>query len=661
MIESILGRLLVVDDEIDTLTPLCDLLSEWGYEVEGFTSGKDALEAFKEQTFDLLLTDLVMSEMDGIELLQTALEIDPNLVGIIITGKGTIQTVVEAMKVGAFDYVLKPLDWKMLRLVLSRAIEVRRLRMENLQLSETMEIYELCQAIAFTQDLNTILNKVADTAIQQLKANEASIMLLTPEGNELYIVVVRGENRESLLWKHVPIEQGIAGWVARYHEPLTLNGMVADHRFKPIKPRAGIRSAISMPLLVGGKILGVLNVNSAKQRRPFTLGQVKALSILASHAASVLESAQLYTQVREAGKKYRTLFEESRDTVYITTREGKFIDINHAGLDIFGYTKEEMTELKAKELYVDPAERDRFQQEIEQKGSVRDYEVKFHKKDGTEMDCLLTSTLRLADDGNILGYQGIIHDITERKRAEEELKKAYIEVRETQEELIRLEKLAALGRFSSGIAHEIRNPLANISAAAQFCLAKYKLDGEFKKHLRLILRNSKNANKIIEELLDLSKPVEFSFELDDVGKLINRICGQVKTRCYKQSVRLYKSCSNELPEILIAEKQLERVFLNFILNAIDAMPDGGSLTISAYPVSQNNEVVVSFLDTGCGIPQENLDKVFEPFFTTKDDGVGLGLSLAHQIINFHKGKINIESEVGKGTNVVVSLPISRKE
>src|SRR4030042_2563462 len=128
MLKSKLGRLLIVDDEIETLTPLCDLLAEWGYEVTVYTSGRDALGALKEKEFDLLLTDLVMPEMDGIELIQAAKKMDPHLVCIIITGKGTIQTAVEAMKTGAFDYLLKPIEWKMLRPVLSRAIEVHRLR-----------------------------------------------------------------------------------------------------------------------------------------------------------------------------------------------------------------------------------------------------------------------------------------------------------------------------------------------------------------------------------------------------------------------------------------------------------------------------------------------------------------------------------------------------
>lgn len=123
-----LGNLLVVDDDIEFLTPVGDLLSEWGYKVTGFTTAKDALRALKEQNFDLLLVDLLMPEMDGIELVKASLEVEPLLVCIIITGEGTIQTAVEAMKSGAFDYISKPMDWKMLKTVLSRAMEVRWLK-----------------------------------------------------------------------------------------------------------------------------------------------------------------------------------------------------------------------------------------------------------------------------------------------------------------------------------------------------------------------------------------------------------------------------------------------------------------------------------------------------------------------------------------------------
>lgn len=136
----------------------------------------------------------------------------------------------------------------------------------------------------------------------------------------------------------------------------------------------------------------------------------------------ITERKRAEEALRESEERYRTLFEDSRDAVYITTRDGKFVDANQSCLALFGYTREEMTRVRAGELYVDPADADRFQQEIEQTGAVRDYEVKLRKKDGTEMDCLFTAAVRRAVDGTVIGYQGIIRDVTEQKRAEQTIK-----------------------------------------------------------------------------------------------------------------------------------------------------------------------------------------------------------------------------------------------
>ena len=135
-----LGRILVVDDEIELTKALCESLNAQGYTVAGFSSGKEALAALAEQGFDLLLTDLMMPEMDGVDLLRDAQVIDSHLVGLIMTGQGTVQTAVKAMKMGAFDYVLKPFKLAVILPVLEHALEVRRLRMENIQLRETVAI-----------------------------------------------------------------------------------------------------------------------------------------------------------------------------------------------------------------------------------------------------------------------------------------------------------------------------------------------------------------------------------------------------------------------------------------------------------------------------------------------------------------------------------------
>ncbi len=254
----------------------------------------------------------------------------------------------------------------------------------------------------------------------------------------------------------------------------------------------------------------------------------------------------------------------------------------------------------------------------------------------------------------------IIYDITERRQAKESLSEAYEELKETQQELIRIEKLALLGKFSSGVAHEIRNPLANIRASAQFCLAKYELDEEIKKHLRIILRNSEHANRIIKDLIDLAKPSEVSLEPGNITDLINNVCDLVKTRCEKQRILLHKRASRRLPYILMDKERIEKAFLNFVLNAIEAMPKGGTLSINAYPYFDKGQVIISILDTGKGIQQEDIDKIFQPFFTTKRTGIGLGLCLADQVIGSHKGKLYVKSTVGEGTEITITLPISRE-
>lgn len=167
--------------------------------VKGVTSGQEALAALQEQDFDPLLTDLMMPGLDGTTLLRAGLEIDPHLVGIVMTGQGTVPTAVEAMKNGAFDYVLKPFKLNAILPILARAISVRRLCMENVQLEETTAVYELSQAVAFSLDSNTILNKVADAVLQQCEADEVSILLQTPKRDGLYVALVRGGQRTHLL------------------------------------------------------------------------------------------------------------------------------------------------------------------------------------------------------------------------------------------------------------------------------------------------------------------------------------------------------------------------------------------------------------------------------------------------------------------------------
>jgi PAS domain S-box-containing protein len=432
-ISSKLGQILVVDDEVELKNALVEMLNEQGYTALGCTSGTEALSALREQNFDVLLSDLMMPEMDGVTLLGRALEIDENLICIIMTGQGTIQTAVDAMKVGAFDYVLKPFRLQALLPVLTRALNVRWLSQENLHLRETVAIYELCQTIAFTLDRETLLSKLADAALQQSEADELSILLLNADGSELYVAAIRGENRTRLLNERIPLEHGISSWVARERTPLLLKGQVNDARFTAMWPRADIRSAISVPLQVAGKLVGIINVNNVSSPRPFTLGQMKALTILASTAAAALESTSLYERVRQAEQNYRSIFENAVEGIFQSTPEGRFVTVNPSMARILGYdSPEEVIETVTDithQIYVDPVRRAEANRIQEERGFIHGFEFEAYRKDGEKI-WLSLNRRSVRDEHSVEIYrEGSVEDITERKRAEEALRASEAELR----------------------------------------------------------------------------------------------------------------------------------------------------------------------------------------------------------------------------------------
>src|SRR5216684_2509770 len=307
MSTSKIGKILVVDDEVELKNILVEALTSQGYEAAGFTAGEEALTALRAEAFDVLLTDLMMPGIDGITLVREGLQIDPNLSCIVMTGQGTIQTAVDAMKAGAFDYVLKPFRLQTMLPVLTRAMNTRQLRLENVQLREAVGIHELSETIAFTLDPQTVLSKLADGALAQSEADEVSILLPTSDGSELYVAAVRGEKRERLLGERVPLQQSISSWVARERTPLILNGEIHDERFVALWPRPDIRSAVSVPMQVANRLVGIINLNMTNRMRPFTLGQMKALTILAGTAASALESASLFSRLQKAEENDRLI------------------------------------------------------------------------------------------------------------------------------------------------------------------------------------------------------------------------------------------------------------------------------------------------------------------------------------------------------------------
>jgi signal transduction histidine kinase/FixJ family two-component response regulator len=351
-------RLLIVDDEVRIKQALCDTLTGHGYETEGYTTASEAITALHARDFDVLITDMHMSQMDGMALLREALTLDAHLVVIMMTGYGTIDKAVEAMKLGAFDFVQKPLKMKDLLPVLTRACQLRNLRKENLQLREYLGIYEVSQAVSTTLDTGTILETVMDGAIRQFGFDEASILLPTPDGTGLRVAAARGRREADILNLTISLGEGIAGWVAGNKELVVLEGPVDDARFSPLTPRPDINQAVSAPLLVGGQCVGVLNLSTTKPTRSFTPGQRKALSILTSTAAPALKTATLVEQLQLANEEWEQSVNALHEHVCILDQDGRILRVNKVAQDQFAPVYGKLIGLDHREVYFAGADPD---------------------------------------------------------------------------------------------------------------------------------------------------------------------------------------------------------------------------------------------------------------------------------------------------------------
>ena len=376
------------------------------------------------------------------------------------------------------------------------------------------------------------------------------------------------------------------------------------------------------------------------------------------------EIAELRNEIsdfRDSERKYRTLFEESKDVLYVCTPDGNFLDINLAGVELFFYeSKEEMLDINiGLDLFVNFQERKACMQMLQGNGFVKDYEAVMKRKDGTHVIVLITATSDLNESGKITAFRGIIKDITEWKRLEQQLFQA--------------QKMEAVGQLAGGIAHDFNNILTAIIGYGNLLKAHLQ-EGPPTKYLNYILESADRAARLIQDLLAFSRRQMISPRLVDLNVIIRgieNILSRLIGEDIELSVQLY---DGDLP-VIADSTQIEQVLMNLATNARDAMAEGGSLFISneltyiderfikTYGYGRAGEyALITVSDTGAGMDQKIKEKIFEPFFTTKEvgKGTGLGLSMVYGIVKQHNGYINVYSESGRGTTFRIYLP-SMKE
>ena len=350
-----------------------------------------------------------------------------------------------------------------------------------------------------------------------------------------------------------------------------------------------------------------------------------------------LERSRFLKELKAREAKYRTLFESSKDAVFITDDQLNFNEVNDAAVELLGYSENELVGRNLREFISEHHLNGRLKP-LNEKSGVEDNEIKIINNNNETRECLLSlAPQRQADDETFMVH-GIIHDITKIKKAEMANLQA--------------EKLAANERLIRMLAHEIRNPLNNIILSTDQLLPLEK-DEDQKNFMEIIQRNSLRINNIITELLNLAKPSELTLVEHSLQEILDESLSMATDRIKLQNIHVKKHYPPN-PIILKADKEkLIIAFTNIIINAIEAMSTNGLLNISITESNEGYEVCIK--DNGKGLSKEYLTRLFEPFFTMKKNGMGLGLTVTYSILQSHNAKIRAQSKENEGTEFQISF------
>lgn len=354
-----------------------------------------------------------------------------------------------------------------------------------------------------------------------------------------------------------------------------------------------------------------------------------------------LERAASVKALRANERKYRSVFEKSKDLIFITDELLDFKDVNEACKQLLGYGQDELLRMNLCDL-IDQAQHKKYlQQSLQSRREINDWEVTFSTKSGEKRVCILTATRE--DSGYGTDYvQGIMHDITNLRKAE----KATLQA----------EKLAAAGRLVRTLAHEVRNPLNNITLSVEQMIHENK-DEAAQLYLNIIHRNSKRISDLISELLNTSRPSEITLQDHNLQHILDEVIAAAIDRLTLKRIKLHVSYPQDAVSIMADFEKLKIALLNIVINAIEAMEEEkGALSINVQLQAQ--QVAVFIRDNGCGISEENISRLFEPYFTQKRNGMGLGLAFTLNIIQSHKGSVDVYSKESEGTTFILTFPLA---
>ena len=557
-------------------------------------------------------------------------------------------------------------------------------------------LYQVSNVIHSTLDPQEALQLILREAIRLMRASSGSVVLVNPTSGILEIQASRGLPPESVKLK-LRIGQGITGWVARTGKPARIGDVTKDPHYVMLRPE--IRSELAVPLEVRGEVRGVINVDSERVDA-FTPEDQQLFEELAVQAAKVIQNTWLYEQLRLRARLFESLASVSRtinstlnidDALSAITHEAAelmrakmaslmLLDETRQWLDLrasFGagkiYTSKPRLSTDDSLLGVVVRRKKPMQVENVQISS-RYQNVEVARQEG--LVSLLSVPLIFAGQaiGALNVYTArpyhfsneevnILTALAELSAIAIEKARLYERIVDVEEQLRQNEKLSVLGLLAAEVAHEIRNPLTVMKMLYHSLDLKFSASDPRSKDARIIDEKIDHLNKIVEHILDFARTAEPVLAPVDLNQMIDELGLLVRHKLKNQNIAWLRKLQNDLPPVMGDETQLEQAFLNLILNAAEAMPDGGSLTLTTRVEGPNtrrghSQVLVELKDTGKGMPEEQRQQAFKSMLnSTKPKGTGLGLAIVGRIIESHGGQIRIKSLHGHGTTITMVFPV----
>lgn len=594
---------LVVDDDALTREMARDMMSPEGYTILLASEPDAALDVMRSETVDLILLDIVLPGRSGLELIPEIKLIEPTPAIIIMTAYASLDTALESIHKGAYDYIKKPLLAGELLNSVNRALECKKLQVENATLIEKlwdrvrdMEYIEnVTEMLTSTLDLRVVLEKVMTITKITIECETCSIILLNSDTGELEFVVALGERGDKIEFMKLKPGQGIAWWVLENRKPAIVHDVKNDPRFYGgVDENSGFetRSMIAVPLFLKDKTVGVIEVINKLDDERFDEKDQKMLTMIARQIAIAIDNARLAEDLMRSKTRIEEYSKDLETMVFERTHELR--DANYE-------LKNTQTQLL----------------QSEKLSSLGQLSAGIAHEINNPMGFISSNLQTLSK--YVDSMLGLI-----------DFYDSAIEASDCTECLDEIEKTRKKIKFDF-----LRQDVTE--------LVSESLDGA--ERVRKIVSDLKlfsRADNAEKKFLDLHKAIDST---------LNIVWNEIKYKA--EVVKEY----GEIPDVECLPVQLNQVFMNLLVNAAQAIKDKGTITIKTY--SKDERVFVLFSDTGTGIAESNINRIFDPFFTTKEPGkgTGLGLSMAYTIIQKHNGKISVESTQGAGTTFTIELPL----